>query len=90
MSLGVKFSRKPHPASADHEVVEWDTKVHHQLCVPRGVGGADVVKEIVKYLRGYDVEADGRKEHVMGYEDIYPETIEPGMDEIIKRGVLPV
>jgi hypothetical protein len=41
------------------------------------MGNADVVKEMVKYLKGYDVEAaDGRKEHVRGYEDVYPDTAE--------------
>jgi hypothetical protein len=69
------FKRRPHPNSADHEVVEWDTRVHHQLCIPKGLSNAEVVKEIVKYLKGYDVEVEpGRKEHVKGYEDEYPET----------------
>jgi len=75
MSLGIKFSRKPHPNSADHEVIEWDTKVHHQLCVPRRLSDVDVLKEIIRYLKGYDiVGADGTKEHVKGYEDTYPDT----------------
>jgi hypothetical protein len=75
MSLAIPFRRRPHPNSADHEVVEFETRVKHQLCVPKGLSDADVMKEIVKYLKGYDVELpDGTKEHVKGYEDIYPET----------------
>jgi len=76
MSLSILFKRKPHPNSADHEVIEFDTKVHHQLCVPKGLSVAEVVEEIVKYLKGYDVTLpDGTKQHVKGYEDIYPETV---------------
>jgi len=45
----------------------------------------DVVKEIIKYLKGYDIEVGGGKEHIKGYEDIYPETIDVKIDEVIKR-----
>jgi hypothetical protein len=86
LSLSIPLRRRPHPNSADHEVVEWDTKVHHQLCVQKGLSGADVMKEIVKYLKGYDVELpDGTKERVKGYEDIYPETIDPAIDEVVRK-----
>jgi len=86
MSLTITFKRRAHPNSADHEVVEWNTKVQHQLCIQKGLSDADVMEEIVKYLKGYDVELpDGTKEHIKGYEDIYPETIEPKLDEIIKQ-----
>jgi hypothetical protein len=86
MCLSIPFRRKPHPNSPDHEVIEWDTKVHHQLCVPKGLSDADVMKEIVKYLKGYDViREDGTREHIEGYEDIYPETIEPKVDEIVRK-----
>jgi hypothetical protein len=75
MSLSISFRRRPHPDSPDHEVVEFDTKVHHQLCVSKGMSDADVLKEIIRYLKSYDIEMpDGTKEHVKGYEDVYPET----------------
>jgi len=86
MSLTIPFRRRAHPNSADHEVVEWNTKVQHQLCIPKGLSDAEVLKEIVKYLKGYDIELpDGTKEHVKGYEDIYTETIEPKVDEVIRK-----
>jgi hypothetical protein len=86
LSLSIPFRRREHPNSPDHEVVEFETKVKHQLCVPKGLRDDDVMKEIVKYLKGYDVELpDGTKEHVKGYEDIYPETIEPKVDEVVRK-----
>ena len=86
MSLTIPFKRRAHPNSADHEVVEWNTKVQHQLCIQKGLSDAEVLKEIVKYLKGYDViREDGAKEHVKGYEDIYPETIELKVDEVIRK-----
>jgi len=68
--------RKPHPNSTEHEVVVFETKVRHELSIPKGLDDAEVLKEIAKYLKGYDVEIEGRKEHVKGYEDTYPETKE--------------
>jgi len=68
------FKRRPHPDSADHEVVEWDTRVHHQLCVPKGLDEAEIHREIARYLRGYDIETPEGKIHIKGYEDIYPKT----------------
>lgn len=67
----MRFERRPHPNSADHEVVAFRTRVYHELCVPRGLSDEDVLKEIAKYLRGYVTEAG---EKVKGYEDHYPET----------------
>ena len=71
----MKFIRKPHPNSADHEIIEFNTKVHHQLCIPKGLSDKEIVEEIIKYLKGHDIDLpDGGKEHIKGYEDYYPET----------------
>ncbi|MEM2447924.1 MAG: hypothetical protein QXT14_03100 [Candidatus Bathyarchaeia archaeon] len=68
--------RKPHPNSSEHEVVVFETKVRHELSIKKGLSDAEVLKEIAKYLKGYDVETLEGKEHVKGYEDVYPETKE--------------
>ena len=71
----MRFTRKPHPNSAEHEVIVFDTKVHHELAVEKGLSDADVEKEIMRYLRGYDyTDVDSSKKHIKGYEDHYPET----------------
>lgn len=70
----MRFTRKPHPNSTEHEVVAFETKVKHELCVSKGLSDREVIMEIVKYLRGYDVDAPEGKVHVKGYEDNYPET----------------
>lgn len=69
--------RKPHPNSSEHEVVVFMTKVRHEMQIPRGAGEDEVMRLIARYLRGYDITMpDGTKEHVKGYESIYPETEE--------------
>jgi hypothetical protein len=72
--MSYRFSRRPHPHSADHDVVEWNTKVHHQLCITKDIERDDIMKEILKYLRGYDEETPEGKIHHKGYEDDYPMT----------------
>ncbi|MEM4762328.1 MAG: hypothetical protein QW230_05065, partial [Thermofilum sp.] len=66
--------RKPHPNSVEHEVVVFQTRVRHEMEIPRGAAEEEVVELIRRYLRGYDVETPEGKTHVPGYEDVYPET----------------
>ncbi|MEM3943740.1 MAG: hypothetical protein QXJ59_06620 [Thermofilaceae archaeon] len=72
--------RKPHPSSPEHEVVVFQTKVRHEMQIPRGAPEEEVVELIRRYLKGYDVETPEGKTHVPGYEDVYPEARgeEPG------------
>ncbi|MEM3893739.1 MAG: hypothetical protein QXR12_07315 [Thermofilum sp.] len=66
--------RKPHPSSPEHEVVVFETRVRHELQIPRGVTEKEVRELIHRYLKGCDAETPEGKVHVPGYEDIYPET----------------
>ncbi|MEM3893578.1 MAG: hypothetical protein QXR12_06490 [Thermofilum sp.] len=68
--------RKPHPSSLDHEIVVFETKVRHEMEIPKSATEEEVIEMITRYLRGYDVETPEGKTHVPGYEDIYPETRE--------------
>ncbi|MEM0307084.1 MAG: hypothetical protein QXK01_08925 [Thermofilum sp.] len=68
--------RKPHPSSPEHEVVVFETRVRHELQIPRGAAKEEVRELIRRYLKGYDTETPEGKVHVPGYEDIYPETRE--------------
>ncbi|MEM4469195.1 MAG: hypothetical protein QXS32_09035 [Candidatus Nezhaarchaeales archaeon] len=68
--------RKPHPNSPDHEVIVFQTKVRHEMQIPKGIGTGEVMRLITRYLKGYDEETPEGKVHVKGYEDYYPETAE--------------
>ncbi|MEM1829873.1 MAG: hypothetical protein QXV79_04470 [Thermofilaceae archaeon] len=75
------IERKPHPNGPEHEVVVFQTKVRHEMQIPKGASTGEVMKLITRYLKGYDEERDGEKVHVKGYEDYYPETVEEVKEE---------
>ncbi|MEM4455269.1 MAG: hypothetical protein QXT28_11195 [Thermofilaceae archaeon] len=77
------IERKPHPSSVEHEVVVFETKVRHELQIPKGMTDEEVVEMITRYLRGYDVETPEGKTRAPGYEDIYPETKEEALTESV-------
>ncbi|MEM4029933.1 MAG: hypothetical protein QXO02_08570 [Thermofilaceae archaeon] len=75
--------RKPHPCSPEHEIVVFETKVRHEMQIPKSATEEEVIEMITQYLRGYDVEAPEGKTHIPGYEDIYPETKEEAPTESV-------
>ncbi|MEM3895378.1 hypothetical protein [Thermofilum sp.] len=68
--------RKNHPNSSEDEVVVFETKVRHEIAVPIKTDEKEVKEIIKRYLKGYDIDdfIEGKKVHVKGYENIYPET----------------
>lgn len=68
--------RKNHPNSSEDEVIVFETKVRHEIAVPIKTDEKKVKDIIKRYLKGYDEDdfIEGKKVHVKGYEDIYPET----------------
>jgi len=71
------YSRKPHPNLYVYDIVELDTKVHHEILVPRTLTDEEVVRVIADYLKQY--------------EEIYPETRDEEVwmwiSSIVKEGV---
>ncbi|MCS7369073.1 MAG: hypothetical protein NDF57_05125 [archaeon GBS-70-058] len=50
----IKFERKPHPQSIDHEVIVFYTdNIRHELCVERGLTDSEVLEKIREYLNLY-------------------------------------
>jgi len=50
------YQRKPHPRHSDYgyDVVEFDTRTHHELMISRDTSEDDLVRSIVEYLRDYE------------------------------------
>ncbi|MEM3944467.1 MAG: hypothetical protein QXJ59_10310 [Thermofilaceae archaeon] len=61
--------RKPHPCSPEHEVVVFETRVRHELQIPKGATEEEVMELVDKYLKSY--------------EDIYPETRKEESEESV-------
>jgi hypothetical protein len=59
------YSRRPHPVLPDYDVVTFDTRVHHELMVGRGVSDDDLIQLVVDYI--------------LQYESAYPETEDPSV-----------
>jgi ornithine carbamoyltransferase len=71
----MKYRIKPHPNSDEYDVLVFDTKVHHEMAIPKGLKENEIQQKIKEYLKGYDITlTDNGKEHIKGYENIYPET----------------
>lgn len=66
---------RDHPNAEDVEIVEFDTKVHHEIEVPKGLSKKEIKRIIKKYLKGERHKISDIEEIVVpGYEDKYPET----------------
>jgi len=82
--MSLKLNRKEHPNQTDYEIIEFeDNGVRHQIVVKRGLSDDEVLKEIEKYLYGYETEivnekGEKVKVHIKGYYDFYPKTKKVG------------
>lgn len=67
--------RRKHPNSADHEVVRFQTKVSHEICIDKDLPTSEIMQLITRYLRGEIIQGvPGGPIKIKGYEDHYPET----------------
>ena len=50
------YTRKPHPRHADYgyDIVEFDTRVHHELMISKDMSEDDLVRSIAEYLKAYE------------------------------------